>query len=147
MGSVIVGETKREIELGIEFDRLRAQVVKGLKEGTVASRHGPVDAFWDTARRLRSWRFRKVDITRPTSGVWTSFGVHYPGEGLDVYDIYFVSSKGELGSFVGYTSKGCYVTTYQGVSGEKSLERWIGGLKVLLGVTQEDTSMFSVNPA
>lgn len=149
MGGVIVGESQEETQLRQEFDVLRDRVRRGLLEGTLTPRPGPVEIHWDTAWRFRRWWFRKVDVTRQSTGIWTSFGYLMPGVDPDEYSICFVSSEGKVGRFVGYLPKsGCYISQFDSPYGEDSLRIWIKGLQAILGeLPESDEDYFFPNPA
>jgi len=149
MGGVIVGETREESRLQAEIQRLRRRVERGLLDGTINPRPGRVDVWWDTVWRFRNWRFRKVNTYRSSPAMWTSFGVLAPGDDPDEYSICFVSSDHKLGTFVGYTSKGCYIQEFDGIFGETYwLVRWIKGLQAILGeLPENEKDHIFVNPA
>lgn len=145
--SVIDEASPAEVKLHEEFEQLRTRVVNGLLDGTLQPWHGRVDVWWGTRWAIRHWRFRQVHTVRRTSGIWISFGVHFPAIDSDDYDICFISSEGGLGSLIGYTSKGCYINQFNDVSGEFRLELWVRGLKAILGESGSlKDDLVSVNP-
>jgi len=146
MGGASVGDirTDYEIELEREFKMLLRRVIGELQDGSIEPRQGRVGVYKKTAWRVRGWWLRRTHIIEDTAGVWASFGIQN-NYGLDEndshndpddYDIFFVSSNGIIGKFLGYRRDGgCYILAQDGVNGEDTLERWNSGFKTLLGLS------------
>lgn len=150
-GGISADSEERKAVLHAQFNELRMELQRQLRSGAVKTRHGEARVPGKKRVVFRGFTLRRIRRHILARGMWTSFGVHDDTvTDPDEYDIFFVSSEGEVGRFVLYLEGGFLVDVIEVPDDLVFLEYWISGMQTLLGLEPNlavPGIRFSVNPA